>query len=116
MDNPEQHAGKVVADGHCVRFLQEMSKTPHTSIWDQGIKAKGSNLPKGTCIATFGDNGEYENNTDGTSHAAVLVDQNDDGLVVYDQWKGHPVAQRTIRFKNGDGLPCDDGDQYYVID
>jgi hypothetical protein len=28
---------------------------------------------------------------------------------------GHPVAPRLIRFKNGDGLPVDDGDQFYVI-
>ncbi len=73
-------------------------------------------MPKGTAIATFDTDGTYGNHTDGRSHAAICHEELPEGLLVWDQWFKHPVAPRLIRFKNGSGLACDDGDQFYVIE
>ena len=86
---------------------------------DAGALARGnSTIQAGTAIATFGSEGTYTNSTDGTSHAAIYMGQNDAGLQVWDQWKGQPVHQRTIRFQGGaPGVhPVNDGDAFYVID
>jgi hypothetical protein len=116
IEDAGQHEDKVIDTGHCVRFLQEIGNLPHTSQWKRGMKAKSAIIPNGTCIATFSPGGEYENNIDGSSHAAVYVGQTPEGLIVYDQWQGHPVSIRTIWFRNGKGKAVNDGDQYYVID
>jgi hypothetical protein len=116
VEDPQQHEDKVIDNGHCVRFLQVAGKVPHTSEWKAGMKVKSAIIPTGTCIATFSDDGQYENRTDGTSHCAVYLGQTPDGLIVYDQWQGHPVSIRTIWFRNGKSTAVNDGDQYYVID
>ncbi|HEY1441386.1 MAG TPA: BPSL0067 family protein [Mycobacterium sp.] len=113
---PEQYVGRVIANGHCVRFLQEAGRLPHTSQWRRGARVKNLSLARGTCIATFDADGLYANDTAGASHAAVFLDQVSDGLVVYDCWVDQPVAQRTIRFKGGRDKPVNDGDQYHVIE
>jgi hypothetical protein len=113
-ENPQQYAGKAVGDGHCVALVQEACNAPLTSEWRRGLKVNQLTAMN-TAIATFGSQGTYENNTDGSSHAAILVNIEQDGLLVWDQWKGKPTSQRTIRFKNGEWPPCDDGSQYYVI-
>jgi hypothetical protein len=102
--------------GHCVGFLQVVGKLPHTSQWRRGAKVRGVALAPGTCIATFGPDGRYENRTDGASHAAVLVGEEDVGLAVIDCWAGHPVARRILRWRDGSGDACNDGDQFYVIE
>ena len=73
-------------------------------------------IPAGTAIATFDPSGTYGNHTDGRSHGAIYVSQNADGVLVYDQWTGQPVHQRTIHFRNGSGSAVNDGDQFYVVD
>ena len=60
--------------------------------------------------------GVYENLTDGSSHAAILIAVLPEGLRVWDQWVSHPVAERTIRWRGGTGKKVNDGDQYYVIE
>ena len=77
-----------------------------TGQWKKGPQVKGSNLPKGTAIATF-PGGSYR------GHAAVYIGQDKTGIQVWDQWVGHPVSQRTIRW-NGGSL-SNDGNQFYVI-
>lgn len=116
VDNVQQHIGKTLGNGHCVHLVYTAPNVPNTSMWKRGPKVKGlTDLPEGTCIATFGGNGRYENKTDGSSHAAVYVGQTEDCLIVYDQWLNKPVSARNIWFRNGKGKPVDDGDQYYII-
>jgi hypothetical protein len=111
------YLGTVVGNGHCVAYVREAAGCPHTSMWFAGDLVRGGNYQPGTAIATFDKKtGLYGNHTDGRSHAAILVEEKPDGLMVTDQWKLHAVAQRLIRFKGGKGKPCDDGDQYRVIE
>lgn len=98
--------------GECVSYVkQACTGVPVTKLWVKGIKVKGATtLNEGTAIATFDSNGKYQ------GHAAIYVRQDTSGLVVWDQWVGHPVSVRRIRFRNGEGSKVNDGDQYYVID
>lgn len=114
--NPHAWNGKVIDDGHCVAHVREVCKAPHTSAWKQGVKAKDANYILGCAVATFDPDGSYGNHTDGRSHAAVLLYITQQGLQVMDQWQGQPVHERTIRFKDGDGLPVDDGDAFYIVE
>ena len=114
---PEDYSGKVVGNGHCVAFVRESSGAPHTSEWRRGPQVRF--LPgkdqRGLAIATFDTDRRYGNHTDGRSHTAILVVRLDDGLLVWDQWLGQPVHQRTIRFRGGQGDAANDGDAYHVI-
>jgi hypothetical protein len=114
--NPSRYIGDVIGNGHCVRYVQSVAEMPHTSEWRRGVKVRGSNIEPGTVIATFGEDGRYENRTDGASHAAIFIAELADGIRVSDQWRGHPVAERTIWFRNGDGKKVNDGDQFYVVE
>ena len=114
--SPESYENEVVGNGQCVAFVQKASGAPLTSSWTKGALAKNSHIAKGTAIATFDPDGSYGNHTDGRSHAAIFVEQQSAGLLVWDQWVGHPVSQRVIRFRNGSGKPVNDGDQFYVIE
>ena len=114
--NPGRYAGQVVHNGHCVRYVQECAAAPHTSHWRRGRRVRGNVIPAGTAIATFSQAGRYENRTDGSSHAAILVAIEAGGLRVWDQWTGHPVGQRTIRWHGGQGKSVNDGDAFYVIE
>ena len=67
-------------------------------------------------IATFDPDGRYGNHTDGRSHAAIFMEQVDDGLLVWDQWHDQPVHQRVIRFRGGEGRWVNDGDRFFVIE
>ena len=116
---PDSYQGQVVGSGQCVAYVQQASGAPLTAQWSQGGLARGnSTIQPGTAIATFGPDGTYTNSTDGTSHAAIYMGQNEAGLQVWDQWKGQPVHQRIIRFQGGaPGVhPVNDGDAFYVID
>lgn len=111
-----KYVGKVVGNGHCMQLVQLVDpQIPHSSKLRQGIRVKGADLPKGTVCATFTD-GRYTNSTDGSSHVVLLLHQDDEGLRVVDQWVGHPVNERTIRFKGGVAPACDDGDAYCVVE
>ncbi|MCU1294224.1 MAG: hypothetical protein JWP08_3074 [Bryobacterales bacterium] len=117
--NPKSYDGKVAGTGQCVSFVQQASGAPQTALWKRGKKVKGDlTITKGTAIATFNAVGKYTNSLDGTSHAAIYISQDGLGVVVWDQWKGQPVHQRTIRFQGGAiGVkPVNDGDAFYVID
>ncbi|WGS50055.1 BPSL0067 family protein [Paraburkholderia sp. D15] len=111
--------GQLVGDGQCVSFVHEVVSIPASSLWNQGDLVKGSSsIAPGTVIATFDSNGRYGNHTDGRSHAAIYLGQNETGIRVLDQWNGHtqqPVHERTIRFRNGHGPKVNDGDQFYVV-
>ena len=118
--SPETYQGQVVGTGQCVAFVEKASGAHLTSGWRRGTTVKGNaaQIQKGTAIATFDSNGTYGNHTDGTSHAAIYVGQDANGIQVWDQWTGQPVHQRTVRFQGGaPGVkPVNDGDAFYVID
>lgn len=116
---PEAYAGTVVGNGHCVAFVRAAAMAPHTSLWRAGAGVRGSPasaLPAGLVIATFDPDGRYGNHTDGRSHVAILIARQADGLLCYDQWVGHPVAKRVIRYKGGVGDAVNDGDRYAIVD
>ncbi len=109
-----KYKNTVVGSGQCVAFVKVCAKAPATSFWKGGVKVKGNSIGKGTAIATFVD-GKYLNNSSG-NHAAILIEETDIGLQVWDQWIGQPVHIRTIRFKGGGGSPSNDGDAFSVIE
>lgn len=114
---PDRYAGKVVGNGHCVAYVQLAAEAPRTAAWRAGARvrdAADADLPAGLVIATFDPNGRYGNHTDGRSHAAILISRASDGLLVWDQWIGHPVAQRVIRYRGGASDAVNDGDQYHI--
>jgi hypothetical protein len=115
-DNPDEFAGSVVDNGQCVRYVQICAGVPHTSRWQPGAPVRGNGIEPGTAIATFDRDGSYGNHTDGRSHAAIFIAEVADGLLVWDQWTGHPVAQRVIRFRGGSGRRVNDGDQFQIIE
>jgi hypothetical protein len=115
---PESYAGRVVGNGHCVAFVREAAGAPHTSEWRRGPQARfipRDDKIKGVAIATFDTDRRYGNHTDGRSHAAILIARHEDGLLVWDQWVGQPVHQRTIRYRGGSGNAANDGDAFHVI-
>lgn len=113
--NPEKYKGILVGSGQCVAFVQESSGAPLTKYWKEGIKVRGSQIASGTAIATFKD-GVYPSNATG-NHAAIYVSQDSIGITVWEQWSGHPVAQRHIRFQGGQGSSAsNDGDAYSVVE
>lgn len=113
----DDYMGEVAGSGQCVALLQQTSTVGHTSTWRQGRLARGSGAPRGTCIATFTPQGRYGNNTNGTSHAAILLKEQPDGLLVCDQWKGQPTHERVIRYKgNNDPRWSNDGDRFYIVE
>lgn len=116
--DPGRYAGQVVDNGHCARFLQVAASVPHTSQWRRGALVRGAEppVPVGTCIATFDANDRYANDTTGKSHAAILSATNADGLLVWDTWVNHPVAQRVLRYRDGQGDAVNDGSRFHVIE
>jgi hypothetical protein len=112
--DPERWLGQVVGTGQCVAYVQEASGAPRTSQWQRAWRVKGDRtIPRGAAIATFDPDGRYGNHTDGRSHAAIYLAQDEHGLNVIDQWQGHKVQPRAIRF--GGEKPVDNGDEFYVI-
>ncbi len=113
----ERHYGRFVGDNqHCVALVRECAGLPHTSRWRRGELVRGSGCAAGVVIATFDPDGRYGNHTDQRSHAAVLLAENDDGLLVCDQWVGQPCQQRVIRYRGGSGKPANDGDAYHIVE
>ena len=111
--------GHTVGRGQCVDFVRHVAQCPPTKDWRRGalVRGQGDTLMPGTVIATFHpDTERYENDTSGRSHAAVFLSEKDGGLKVMDQWVGHPVAVRLIRYQGGDQPHVDDGDAYYVLE
>ena len=114
---PEHYIGKKVGTGQCVAYVQAASGAPSTGSWTAGIKVQGAGIgviSKGTVIATMVD-GHYPNHAHG-NHAAIYLDHDVHGIVVLDQWTGHPVSRRTIHPHGGHGNPSNDADAFYVVE
>lgn len=112
----ERHLGVPVGSGHCVALVRECAGLPPTARWRRGALVRGSSPDRGVCIATFDPDGSYGNHVDLRSHAAILLAENSDGLLVCDQWLGQPTQTRVIRFRSGNGKPANDGDCYHIIE
>ena len=111
-----QFLGQSVGSGQCVALVQAAdSNVGLTRTWTQGQQVMGNtSLQPGTAIATFDGSGHYANATDGSSHAAVYLGQNDKGIQVEDQWLGQPAHTRTIPWSNTTGA-SNTGSAFYVI-
>jgi|GEM_PF-2294755 len=91
----------VVGNGECVALVKKVFGLPSTKEWiaGQAITAPGSPpLSTGTAIATFNEDGLYPQGKDTPKHAAIFVGYTEDGMTVYDQWKGQPPHTRLIYF------------------
>lgn len=108
-----QYEGQSVGSGECVALVQATSGVGQTSTWAPGRQVQGStDIPVGTVIATFGENGTYTN-TYGRSHAAIYLGQNDQGIQVMDQWLNQPATVRTIGWTTRN--PYESGSRFYVV-
>lgn len=104
--------GQVVGDGHCVSFIKRCSGAPLTHLWRPGSHVKGIELEPGTIIATFV--GQRYPSKSGY-HAAIYSHQDNDGIWVWDQWRGKPVHLRLIKWQNPRSRPANSGKAYRVV-
>ena len=116
---PEAFDGRVIGAGHCVDYVKAAASVPRTAAWREGARVRGNpQIPRGTAIATFEPDGSYTSETG--NHAAIYLDQDDDGIWVYDQWRGQPVHKRLIPFEGGSGAKrgskSNDGRRFAVIE
>ena len=111
------YLGRRVGSGQCVALVY--ATTPgigSTRCWSCGEPVQGNTrLQPGTVIATFDRCGRYANATDGSSHAAIYLGQNEHGIQVLDQWAGSPAAVRTIRWSNPGGTAANTGTAFRVV-
>ena len=112
-----QYLGQAVGSGQCVALVQAADPSVGlTATWRQGDAVQGNaSLSPGTVIATFDQNGRYANATDGSSHAAIYLGQNAQGIQVEDQWAGHAASIRTIYWNNPAGVGADTGTAFHVV-
>jgi hypothetical protein len=117
-ESPAQHIGRHVGESqHCVALVKHAAGAPQTSLWRRGVPVQGGKHPSGVAIATFTPEGLYANATDGSSHACILLYEQEDGsLRVIDQWQGRVCAERVIRDRQGSGDACDDASRYFVVE
>jgi hypothetical protein len=107
----------LVGSGQCVEFVIAAAKTPASFLWKEGTKVKGDKtIARGTAIATF-EKGIYPSHSTG-NHAAIYLEQDSQGIWVYDQWAAKPdkvVSKRRIGFRGGVGSASNDGDRFSII-
>lgn len=112
-----QYLGRSAGSGQCVALVQAASPgLGHTRNWTCGEPVRGNtDLRPGTAIATFNAADRYANATDGSSHAAIYLGQNERGIQVMDQWAGSTAAVRTIPWTNPSGVPANTGTAFHVV-
>jgi len=111
-DSAERYKNQVVGDGHCVSLINDCTGAPFTSEWRPGAPVLNSKLPAGTVIATF-KNGRYPSKSG--HHAAIYIEQDHQGIWVWDQWRGKPVHKRLIRVRNDKARPGNTAQDYKVV-
>jgi hypothetical protein len=122
--DPESWDGRpAVGSKQCVALVQVAADAPQTKFWKQGDNVQQHPPEKGTAIATFQD-GKYQNDTHGLSHAALFVEMttSGDGFWVVDQWDNahdhHPPKKRMIPFVHPPGstdTPANRGSAFSII-
>ncbi len=112
-----QYLGRSAGSGQCVALVQAASPgIGHTRNWKCGAPVRGNTeLRPGTAIATFNGADRYANATDGSSHAAIYLGQNEHGIQVMDQWAGSAAAVRTIPWNNPSGVAANTGTAFHVV-
>lgn len=113
-----QYLGTTVGSGQCVALLQAADPSVGlTETWAKGDAVQGNtSLQPGTAIATFGPNGNYTNSLDGSSHAAIYLGQNAEGIQVQDQWVGQVAHVRTIPWTNAySAKAANNASSFYVV-
>lgn len=112
-----QYAGQSVGTGQCVALVQAADTSVGlTRTWAQGAQVQGNTeIQPGTAIATFDSTGRYANATDGSSHAAIYLGQNAQGIQVMDQWSDHAASYRTIAWNNTGATAANTGSAFYVV-
>ena len=116
---PEAFEGTVIGAGYCVDFVKAAAGMPRTAAWQEGAEVRGNpHIAPGTAIATFEFDGSYT--SESGNHAAIYLYQDEDGIWVYDQWRGQAVHKRLIRFEGGSGgkrgSKSNDGRRFAVIE
>ncbi len=107
------YLGQSVGTGQCVALAQATSNVGLTATWVPGEQVQGAtDIPVGTVIATFGDNGTYTN-TPGQSHTAIYLGQDANGIFVEDQWANQVAATRHINWTTSNSY--EGGSQFYVV-
>lgn len=125
--DPERWAGgPQVGSGECVALVQQATGAPLTSEWRRGTLVQGNlTLVPGTAIATFGPDDRYGSRTDGSSHAAIYLGQDEGGIYIIDQWNvragGNIVRRRSpatryIPFDDPNRAQVDQGRFYHVVE
>ena len=113
----ERFVGRSAGSGQCVALVQ--AAQPDLGLtrgWAAGAPVRGdTGLAPGTVIATFDGSGRYANATDGTSHAAIYLGQDERGIRVLDQWAGSAAAVRTIPWSNPGGTAVNTAGNYRVV-
>jgi hypothetical protein len=121
-DNPRQWIGHPsVGTGECVPLVQAATGAPRSTEWRRGALVQGNpNVRPGTAIAIFDGNGRY------VGHAAIFLEQNQQGIQVIDQWNRrdangrligqHPPSERTLPFGQPWHDRVDRGEFYYVVE
>jgi len=71
----------------------------------------GNTLEPGSIIATF-EGGRYPNRRG--HHAAIYIEQDENGIWVWDQWVGKAVHKRLIRWRD-DSAPASNTAQAYRV-
>ena len=112
-----RYLGRSAGSGQCVALVQAASPgLGHTRNWKCGAPVRGNaDLRPGTAIATFNAADRYANATDGSSHAAIYLGQDERGIQVMDQWAGSAAAVRTIPWTNPSGVPANTGTAFHVV-
>ena len=113
-----QYLGQSVGSGQCVALVQATDPSVGLTVtWAQGAAVQGNtSLQPVTAIATFNSNGQYANATDGSSHAAIYLGQNAQGIQVEDQWSGQPAQIRTIYWSDPNSArAANNGSSFYVV-
>ncbi len=105
----------VGSNQECVALVRALTGAPPARTWSAGQPVRGNAIQPGTAIATFDVAGHYSSSTDGSSHAAIFISQDETGITVFDQWRGHPAKARHISFRGGHSLAVDDADQYHIV-
>lgn len=80
--------------------------------WKQGKKVRGNNIRPGTAIASF-RNGRYQQD-----HAAILIGETKEGLMVWDQYNTPQKAwgKRLLSFSAPPHDHSNNGNLFYTIE
>jgi hypothetical protein len=108
--------GRAVGSGQCVALVRAAQpELGPSATWTAGAAVQGNTaIQPGTPIATFTSN-RYANATDGSSHAAIYLGQDANGVQVLDQWLGSAASVRTIPWNNPGAAAANTGSAFRVV-